>query len=77
MRIDHLRPFEHLPEYQQRKVNRNANVRCQEAFDVPWREGVKPVEHDYYREEDECSPGDVGLSKGTEYQGFAVDALGL
>ena len=75
-RVDPFGTLENFPKGVQHEIDRNTNVSGDEIVDHPWLEYVKAIEQDDDAEENECKPGGVGLERGFEDEGVAVNALG-
>lgn len=75
--IHPLGPLEDLPEEVEQEVDGDADVVCDEVVDAEGLENVEADEEGDYGEEEEGEPGEVGLHRGFEDEGVAVDALGF
>ncbi len=74
-RVHELGSFQDLPDQEERKVDRNPDIRRDEFVTEKRIEGVEAVEENDDAEEEKGKIRRVGLKGGAEDQRVSVDAL--
>lgn len=67
--------LEKFPKYEEREVNRDANVRGDEIVYNPWLKNMEAIKDDDYREKGKRENCGIGLKWRFEDEGVAVYAL--